>query len=338
MRCYQFTDAVSLESLRLVERPDPEPGPRDIIIRMSAAALNFRDIAMIRGDYHIGVSPPLVPLSDGAGEVIRIGDAVTRFQVGELACPTYLPDWHDGPLRADRVRRRLGGPTDGVLTEYMCIHEDEPVRAPRHLDCTEAATLPVAAVTAWRMLYRLGSMRPGETLLVQGGGAVSTTALQLAKAGGARTIAVLRGDRHAGALKTLGADLVLTSGGGSTWPQEVREATLGLGVDVAINVAGGKTLTDTVAATKLEGTVHLVGFAAGSLAELDLFEAIRHGTTFHTATAGSREDFEAFVRAADHDGFRPVIAKVFRLDQMREAFQFFGEGGHHGKVVIDLDF
>jgi NADPH:quinone reductase-like Zn-dependent oxidoreductase len=151
MRCYQFTDAVSLASLRLVERPDPEPGPRDIIIRMRAAALNFRDIAMIRGDYHIGVSPPLVPLSDGAGEVIRIGDAVTRFQVGELACPTYLPDWHDGPLRADRVRRRLGGPTDGVLTEYMCIHEDEAVRAPRHLDCTEAATLPVAAVTAWRI-------------------------------------------------------------------------------------------------------------------------------------------------------------------------------------------
>jgi NADPH:quinone reductase-like Zn-dependent oxidoreductase len=338
MRCYQFTDAISLESLRLVERPDPQPGSHDIVIRMRAAALNFRDIAMIRGKYHIGVSPPLVPLSDGAGEVIRIGDSVTRFQVGDLACPTYLPDWHGGPLRAERGRRRLGGPTDGVLTEYMCIHEDEAVRAPRHLDSREAAALPVASVTAWRTLYRLGSLRPGETLLVQGSGAVSTTALQLARAGGARTIAVLRGDRHAAAFKALGANLVLTSGGIATWPAEVREATSGWGADVAINVAGGKTLTDTVAATRLEGVVHLVGFAADSIAELDLFEAIRHGTTFHTATAGSREDFEAFVRAANHGGFRPVIAKVFRLDQMSDAFRFFGEGGHHGKVVIDLEF
>jgi NADPH:quinone reductase-like Zn-dependent oxidoreductase len=262
----------------------------------------------------------------------------SRFRPGELVCPTYLPDWHGGPLRAERVRRRLGGPTDGVLTEYMCVHEDEAVAAPRHLDSREAAALPVAGATAWRVLYRLGSLRPGETLLVQGSGAVSTTVLQLAKAGGVRTIALLRGDRHVCALKALGADLVLTNGGAPNWPQDVLEATSGLGTDVAINVAGGKTLTDTVAATKLEGIVHLIGFASDSLAELDLFEAIRHGTTFHTATAGSRDDLEAFVRAANRGGFRPVIAKAFRLDQMREAFQFFGEGGHHGKVVIDIDF
>jgi NADPH:quinone reductase-like Zn-dependent oxidoreductase len=338
MRCYEFSDAISLESLHLVERPDPVPGPHDIIIRMRAAALNFRDVAMLRGKYHIGVSPPLIPLSDGAGGVIRIGEAVTRFRIGDLVCPTYLPDWHHGPIEASRIRRRLGGPTDGVLTELMRVHETEAVRAPSHLDATEAAALPVAAATTWRVLYRAGSLRPGETLLIQGAGAISTTALQLAKAGGARCISVLRDDRHVNALKALGSDLVVTNGNAPTWPQQVREATNGAGADVALNVAGGKTLTSTVAATKLEGIVHLVGFAADSIAELDLFEAIRHGTTFHTATAGSRDDFEAFIGASEQHGFRPAIARTFALAEFREAIEFAGHGGHCGKVVLKLEF
>jgi NADPH:quinone reductase-like Zn-dependent oxidoreductase len=338
MRCYEFSDAISLGSLHLVERPDPVPGRNDIVIRMRAAALNFRDVAMLRGKYHIGVSPPLIPLSDGAGEVVQVGEAVTRFRIGDLACPTYLPDWHHGPIEASRVRRRLGGPTDGVLTELMRVHESEAVRAPSHLEATDAAALPVAAVTSWRVLYRIGALRPGETLLVQGAGAVSTTTLQLAKAGGARCISVLRNDRHMNALKALGADLVLTNGNSPDWPQQVREATNGAGADVALNVAGGKTLTSTVAATKLEGTVHLVGFAADPIAELDLFEAIRHGTTFHTATAGSREDFEAFVRTSELHGLRPAVAKIFALNEFRSALEFFEQGGHCGKVVLKLEF
>jgi NADPH:quinone reductase-like Zn-dependent oxidoreductase len=338
MRCYEFSEAISLDSLRLVERPDPEPGPRDIVIRMRAAAFNFRDIAMLRGKYHIEVSPPLVPLSDGAGEVLRTGDSVSRFRVGDLVCPTYLPDWHAGPIRAVDVRRRLGGPTDGVLTELMCVREDQAVRAPSQHDAVEAACLPVAAATTWRVLFRNGALRPGETLLVQGAGAISTTAIQLAKAAGARTISILRDDRHVAALKQLGADIVLTSGNSSDWPRHVREATEGKGADVAINVAGGKTVTATVSATKLSGLVHLVGFAAGSVAELDLFEAIRHGTAFSTATAGSREDFEAYVRVAEQHGLRPAIAKVFALKDLPAAVEFVERGGQLGKVVLKLDF
>ena len=338
MRRYEFSDAISLDSLRLVERPDPIPGPHDVVVRMRAAAFNFRDLAMVRGHYHIGVSPPLVPLSDGAGDVVAIGQAVTRFRVGDLVCPTYLPDWRDGPIRADRVRRRLGGPTDGVMTELMCAHDEEVVRAPRHLSAVEAAALPVAAATTWRTLYRRGSLRPGETLLVQGSGAISTTAVQLAKTGGARTIVVLRHGRYAEALKALGADVILTTGDTPGWPQDVQEATGGVGADVALNVAGGKTLTATVAATKLGGDVHLIGFAAGSSCEVDLFEAIRHGTTFHTATAGSREDFDAFVQAAEEHRLKPAIAKVFSLDELRDAFSHLAAGDRFGKVVVTLDF
>jgi NADPH:quinone reductase-like Zn-dependent oxidoreductase len=337
MRCYEFSDAISLASLRLVERPDPTPGSKDIVIRMRAAAFNFRDIAMLRGKYHIDVSPPLIPLSDGAGEVIQVGEAVTRFRVGDLVCPSYLPDWHFGPIRAERVRRRLGGPTDGVLTELMCVDEMEAVRAPSHLDATEAATLPVAAATTYRVLYRT-ALRPGETLLIQGAGAISTTALQLAKAGGLRCISVLRNDQHVSDLKSLGADIILTRGDSPDWPEEVRKATAGSGADVAVNVAGGKTLTATVSATKLGGVVHLVGFVANSVAELDLFEAIRHGTAFFTATAGSREDFEAFVRVSEMHSLRPAIAKVFSLQDLHPAIEFVERGGHLGKVVLKLEF
>jgi NADPH:quinone reductase-like Zn-dependent oxidoreductase len=338
MRCYEFSDAISLKSLLLVERPDPIPRSKDIVIRMRAAAFNFRDIAMLRGKYHIGVSPPLIPLSDGAGEVIQVGEAVTRFRVGDLVCPSYLPDWHSGPIQAEQVCRRLGGPTDGVLTELVCVDETEAVHSPSHLDATEAATLPVAAATTYRVLYRTGALRPGETLLIQGAGAISTTALQLARAGGVRCISVLRSDQHVSDLKSLGAEIILTHGDSPHWPEEVRKATAGGGADVAVNVAGGKTLTATVSATKLGGVVHLVGFAANSVAELDLFEAIRHGTAFFTATAGSREDFEAFVRVSETHSLRPAIAKVFSLKDLQPAIEFVERGGHLGKVVLKLDF
>jgi NADPH:quinone reductase-like Zn-dependent oxidoreductase len=176
-----------------------------MVLRMRAVELNYRDLAIARGHYHVAVSPPLVPLSDGAGEVVSIGSKVRRVRVGELACPVYLPDWIDGPISPRVGRRRLGGPSDGVLAEMMCLNEQDVVRAPAHLDAAEAATLAVTAVTAWHSLYEIGNVAPGEAVSVQGSGGVSTAALQFARAGGARVIAVVRGERHATALRRLGA-------------------------------------------------------------------------------------------------------------------------------------
>ncbi|WP_024506472.1 NAD(P)-dependent alcohol dehydrogenase [Bradyrhizobium sp. ARR65] len=338
MRCYAFFKTISLDDLVLTERPDPVPGPRDIVLRMRAAALNFRDLAIVRGHYHVGVSPPLVPVSDGAGEVIQIGSEVTRFRIGDLVCPTYLPEWIDGPIRPWNVRRRLGGPSDGVLSELMCLHEDEAVCAPRHLDAAEAAQLPVAAATAWHSLFQLGSVRPGETVLIQGSGGISTIALQLAHAAGARTIMVTRNDRHADTLRTLGADDVLGNGAAESWPNDVLNLTDQRGAEISVNVAGGNTLTRSIAATRMGGLVHLVGYAAGIIADLDIFTAIRHATTIHVATAGNRENLEDFVRAAERHKIRPVIAKAFRAEQIRDAFAFLARGGHLGKVGLILDF
>ena len=217
MKAFAYCDRIAFDSLVEVNRPDPVPGPHDVLLRMRAAALNYRDLAIASGNYHVAVDPPLIPLSDGAGEVIQTGAQVTRVRVGDIACPTYLPDWIEGPVSPRVARRRLGGPSDGVFAELICLHEDEVVKAPSHLDAIEAATLPVAAVTAWHCLYQLGTLRPGETLVVLGNGGVSTSALQLARAGGARIIAVTRRDRHRTRLQELGAsDVVLDDGSGDS--------------------------------------------------------------------------------------------------------------------------
>jgi NADPH:quinone reductase-like Zn-dependent oxidoreductase len=217
MKAFAYRDRIAFDSLVEVNLPDPEPGPHDVVLRMRAAALNYRDLAIASGNYHIAVNAPLIPLSDGAGEVLQIGAQVIRVRIGDIACPTYLPDWIEGPVSPRLARRRLGGPSDGVLAEMICLHEDEIVKAPSHLDPVESATLPVAAVTAWHCLYQLGTLRPGETLVVLGSGGVSTSALQLARAGGARVIAVTRREGHRARLQQLGAtDVVLDDGSGES--------------------------------------------------------------------------------------------------------------------------
>jgi NADPH:quinone reductase-like Zn-dependent oxidoreductase len=333
MRAYQFEGDFSMGSLRLARRPDPVPGVRDVVLRMRAVALNYRDLAIMRGEYHTRVSPPLVPLSDGVGEVVQVGAEVTRLRVGELACPTYLPDWIDGPVRPSGVARRLGGPCHGVLAELVCVSEEAAVRAPDHLDPAEAATLPVAGVTAWHSLFELDRLRPDEAVLVQGGGGVSTISIQLAASAGARVIGVTRGDRHVGRLRGLGADQVFSGVDEPGWPERVIADTGG-GVDVALNTAGGDTLTPTVAATRMGGRVHVVGYAANRIADLDIFTAIQRATTIRIATGGSRTDFEALVAAVERHGIRPAVDQVFPLDRLTRAFDHLARGGHLGKVVI----
>lgn len=333
MRAYRFEDSFSITSLRLVELPDPVVGERDIVLRMRAVALNYRDLAIIRGGYHAPVAPPLIPLSDGAGEVVAVGRSVTRFGVGDLACPIYLPEWIDGPIRPRHGSRRLGGPNDGVLAELVCLSEDEAVLAPGHLEPAEAATLPVAGVTAWHTLFKLDRLAPDETVLVQGSGGVSTIAMQLAASAGARVIAATRSDRHLDRLVALGADRALATESDKTWPERVI-ADSGGGADVALNVAGGSTLTPMVAATRIGGRVHVVGYAADRVAELDIFTAISHATTIRIATGGSRADFEALVTAVQSHHIYPTVDRAFPLDQLTDAFNHLERGGHLGKIVI----
>lgn len=332
MRVWSYVDRVALDDLQLVERPDPTPGPHDVVLRMRAAALNYRDLAIAAGHYHVAVGAPLIPVSDGVGEVVEVGAQVTRFRVGDLACPTYLPDWLDGPISGRVARRRLGGPCDGVLAELMCLHEDEAVRAPAHLDLAEAATLPVAPVTAWHSLFQSSTVRPGETVLVQGTGGVSTAAIQFARAAGARVVSIVRSEHHTAALRELGAHEVLPWGADADWPGRVMAATGG--IDVAVNVAGGDTLAAMILTLGAGGRLHQVGYAAGTSATIDIFEAIRHAATILVATAGSRQDLENMAAAMELHGLRPAVATTFPVTQLREAMAALHGGGHVGKVVV----
>ncbi|MBN8735393.1 MAG: NAD(P)-dependent alcohol dehydrogenase [Xanthomonadales bacterium] len=334
MKAYAYVNRISLDDLRSIEIPDPKPGPYDVVLRMQAAALNYRDLAIARGQYHINVDPPLVPLSDGAGEVVAVGDQVTRLRVGELACPTYLPDWIDGPCNPAAIRRRLGGPNNGVLLELFCAHEEAVVRAPTHLEPAEAATLPVTAVTAWHSLYRLGNLRPSQTVVVLGSGGVSTTAVQIAKAGGARVISVTRSASKANQLREIGAHYVVTCGDSDEWPRQVEEITGGDGADVVVDVVGAGSLSRSIRALRMPGCVHLVGYAAGTSASFDIFDAIRHGVTIHVATAGNRSDFEALVRVFEQHRIKPAVHKAFPVSEIHRAFEELATGGQFGKVVL----
>lgn len=337
MRAYAYVDNISLDHLRPVELPDPEPGPRDVVVRIRAVALNFRDLAIARGAYHVGVSPPLVPLSDGAGEVVAVGPEVTRASVGDLVCPVYLPDWIDGDVSPRVARRRLGGPSDGVLAEFVCLHEDEVVRAPSHLSAEEAATLPVAAVTAWQALHRTSHVRPGDNVLVQGAGGFSGAAIQLASAAGARVISVTRSDHHKKALRQLGAaDVIVSSGGTDEMARKIVSMTDGLGAEAVLDVAGGESLNRSIASTRMGGHVHLVGYAADKVASIDIFQAIRHAVTVHVATAGSRESFEALTRAMAFRRLRPPVGRLFKATEIHVAFDALGKGGGFGKLVLTL--
>ena len=333
MRTWSYVDRVALDDLRMVERPDPNPGPHDVVLRMRAVALNYRDAAIASGHYHIGVAAPLIPVSDGCGEVVAVGSAVSRFKVGDLACPTYLPDWIDGPISARTAMRRLGGPSDGVLADLVMLNEDEAVRAPAHLSPEEAATLPVAAVTAWHSLHVLGRLRPGEVLLVQGAGGVSSAAVLIGKASGVQVIVASRGARHAEALVALGAHAVIDSEA-ADWPVALLRATGGRGADVIVDVAGGASLNRSLQALQPGGLLHQVGYAADTHADIDIYEAIRRAVTIRVATAGHRTSFEEVVRTFELHRLHPPIAQALPADDFVGGLAALKAGGHLGKVVL----
>ena len=341
MKTLLYQDRISLDTLTFVERPVPAPGPRELLLRMRAVALNHRDLAIARGTYG-AFSAPLVPLSDGAGEVVALGRGVTRFRTGDLVCPIYVPDWIDGPVRPEFARRRLGGPSDGVAAEYVVVDEEAAVHAPAHLDAREAATLPIAAVTAWQVLFQDAAVRPGETVAVQGTGGVSLFVAQLARAAGARALLLTRGAERAARVRALGFTALDTQDAPDApdrrdWAPRVLAATGGRGADVFVDVVGGDALARAVAATRVGGTVAIVGFVGGQTAPLDVATALRRAVTLRAASAGSRASFEALGRALTAAGIRPIVDRVLPLSRAAEALTALESGRPFGKIVLSFD-
>jgi len=334
MRAFEFRGGFDLESLTLVERPAPTPGPFEVLVRVRAASLNYRDWAITRGSYDPGAKPPLVPLSDAVGEVVALGSGVTRVAVGERVCPTYLQDWIAGEPSPAILARKLGGPLDGVLAEYITIPEHGLVRAPQRLSDVEAATLPVAGVTAWHALFIAGRVKPGDTVLVEGTGGVSLFALQLARLGGAQVIVTSSSEEKLARARALGASFTIHYRQTPRWDERVLEITAGRGVDHVIEVVGGDNLGRAIAATRVGGEISLLGFLDKSAAPFDVMAAIRRNIHLRTFSVGSRASFASLVRAVEASEFRPVVDRVFAFEEAKEALVRLGRGQHFGKIAI----
>ena len=333
MQLYRLPKAEGIDDLTLAEAPEPEPQRGQVKLRMRAWSLNYRDLMVATGRYGVGgTKPGLIPLSDGAGEVVAVGPAVRRARVGDRVCPTFMQGWLGGEVIAEARQRALGGGIDGVLSEYVVVDQEDLVHVPDHLSFEEAATLPCAAVTAWNALFGGRALQPGETVLVLGSGGVSVFALQLALAAGARVIATSSSDDKLARLRALGAADGINYRETPEWQEAVRALTGGRGADYVVEVGGAGTLPRSIAAARIGGQVALIGVLTGG--QIDPAPMMRRNIILRGIFVGSREMFAAMNRAIGQHRIRPQIDSVFAFGQAREAYRHLQAAGHVGKVVI----
>jgi NADPH:quinone reductase-like Zn-dependent oxidoreductase len=325
----------SLDALRVVERPIPRPRRGEILIRVRAASLNYRDLVILTGKYLPNLPLPYVPASDACGEVVQVGEEVTRFKVGDRVTPIYTQGWHDGrPTPEQRTKRTLGAPLSGVLQEYVVVPAEDAVSVPQHLTDGEAATLPIAAVTAWSTLAE-GGVKTGDVVLVQGTGGVSLFALQFAKLAGAKVIALSSSDEKLARARQLGADAGINYRTTPDWHIAVKEATGGRGADLIVETAGS-TLSKSLGALAFGGFIGVVGFVAGYEATIPVRQLIGPMVRIQGIAVGSRARFEAMNRAIAQHRLKPVVDTTFSLEKAAEAFKRMQRGEHFGKIVVTI--
>jgi NADPH:quinone reductase-like Zn-dependent oxidoreductase len=333
MKCIQVGTPVSLETLQLIERDPPRPGPGELLIRIRASSLNFHDYLVVKGV--LRTAPGRVPLSDGVGEVVETGPGTSAFHTGDRVLATFFPDWPDGlPTEASTARMR-GDHVDGFASEYVVLREIDCTTVPANLTDLEAATLPCAALTAWRALVVEGNIKPGDSVLVEGTGGVSIFALQLAKLAGAKVIGTTSSEVKAERLKALGADQVINYLSTPKWHKAVREFTGGAGVDHVVEVVGGD-LAQALQACRVGGRLCLVGALSRQPIQFSALLAIRGNVRISGVTVGNRQHQLEMLSAIRAGGLKPVIDRVFPLTALREAFVHQEAHAHFGKISIQI--
>ncbi|WP_439815205.1 zinc-dependent alcohol dehydrogenase family protein [Zavarzinia sp. CC-PAN008] len=333
MRVYQLNGSRGADGLSLVERPDPVAGRGQILVRMRAGSLNYRDLLVAHGRY-VGAAPPnLVPLSDGAGEVVAVGPDVRRFKVGDRVCPTFFQTWISGEMTPADGATALGGAVDGVLAELVVCDETAAVAVPDHLSFEEAACLPCAGVTVWAALYGPKPLVAGQTVLTLGTGGVSSLAIQFAHAAGARVISTSSSDAKLEAARALGAAETINYRTHPEWQDEVLRLTDRRGVDHVVEIGGAGTATRSIAATAMGGQVHMIGvLTMGEVNPLALIQ----WKTLRGIYVGSRSHFEAMNRMIAVHGIRPSIDRTFPFADAPAAYRHLESAAHVGKVVIRI--
>jgi NADPH:quinone reductase-like Zn-dependent oxidoreductase len=337
MKRYQLSKgSTDMSSLKLVECDVPEPGEGQVLIRMRAASLNYRDHAIVTGNYFGGVlKRDTVPLSDGAGEVEAVGPGVDRFAPGDRVASCFFQGWVDGIPDFTRIAA-LGSPLDGVLSEYVVLDQDGVVSIPGHLSFEEAACLPCAGVTAWNALMFSGRIRPGDTVLTLGTGGVSVCALLFAKAGGARVIITSSSDEKLAKATELGADATINYKDKPDWEQEVLALTGGRGVEHVVESVGSVTLAKSFLSVGFRGQVSLIGVLPGPKGDTNPHGLMLKNAALKGIFVGNRAMFEDMNRAIAVNGLKPVVDKVFEFEAAAEAYAWELAGKHFGKVVIRI--
>jgi NADPH:quinone reductase-like Zn-dependent oxidoreductase len=334
MRVWELRGA-GLDQLVMGERPEPSPDRGEVVVRVKAASLNFRDWMIANGIYRLKTRFPLVPLSDGAGEVLAVGRDVTSWRVGDRVVTSFFTDWVDGAQTPARADTALGGAVDGVLAEQIVLPAHALVRTPEHLSDIEAATLPCAGVTAWHALFEgQDPLRPGQTVLLEGTGGVSVFGLQLAKLAGARVIMTSSSDAKLARARALGADETVNYVAHPDWQEHVRALTAGRGVDHVLEVGGKETLGRALQSLCHGGQLHLIGGVTGFASELPLGLMAAVSARFRRLYVGSVAMFDAMNRAVSHHRLKPQVDRTFAFDQARRALESLKAGTHFGKIVI----
>jgi NADPH:quinone reductase-like Zn-dependent oxidoreductase len=333
MRAYELQQ-LGIDGLTLVDRPEPTPGARQVVVKVRAVSLNYRDLMVTKGTYNPRLKLPMTPFSDAAGEVIAVGNEVKSFQAGDRVAGTFFQNWTSGEPNEAKARTAKGaGDAPGMLAEYVLLEETGVVHLPEHLSYEEGATLPCAGLTAWNAVVDKGRTKAGDTVLVQGTGGVSIFAAQFARMHGARVIATSSSDEKLARLATMGVTDGINYKANPDWDKAAKELNDGAGIDHMVEVGGAGTIERSLQAVRIAGMISVIGaLAAGSGINpvLVLMKSIRLQGIF----VGHREMFEAMNRAISLHKMKPVVDRVFAFEEAREALQLMESGGHFGKIVI----
>ena len=334
MRAYQL-NAKGIDGLKQVELPQPSPGPRQVLVKVAACSLNYRDLAIVSGNYPMPVKENVIPLSDGAGEVVEVGPGVSHFKPGDKVAGNFWQRWYGGQPAPENVHHALGGSADGLLADYVVLDELGTVKLPAHLSLLEGATLPCAALTAWHAVVEYGATMPGSTVLVQGTGGVSIFALQFARAIGAEVIATSSSDEKLRRAKQMGAAHGINYRATPEWDKAVVQLTHG-GVDLVVEVGGAGTLRRSLGAIKPGGKIGLIGVLSQPTGDFNPMMILARRANVQGISVGSTQMFEAMNRAITANHIKPVIDEVFAFSEVRAAFQHLQSATHFGKVVVSL--
>lgn len=336
MRVFQIEGDWGFDNLRLAERPEPKAGPGQVVVKMRMASLNARDLIVPERGYGRATGElPLIPVSDGVGEVVETGEGVTRVAVGDRVCPTFFQNWISGDPTPERFASSLGGPLDGVMAEYMCLSQDGVVKVPEYLSDAEAASLPCAALTAWSAVVTHGKTRAGDKLLVQGTGSVALFALAFAKLHGAHVTVISSSDEKLERVRAMGADETINYVMHKDWARSSREITADRGgYDNIIELGGAGTLPLSLRAVRPGGTLSMIGVLSGLTVEASLGPIVARQIRLQGVTVGHRDGFDAMLAAMTQHQVRPVIGTEFAFGNLKEAMRHQRDGDNFGKTII----